>query len=275
MKLNAITNRIATKAPSGTWRSHIKWLMQYRKWKSLVEREYSQRSSAEGPFTAIIQNYKRPWNMEPVVKALLATPLVGKVIVSNNNPVCDLGKWFKLKDERVELIRQPKERSTAERFRIAKEIDSEFFLAVDDDLFLRHDQYQKICDALIKNPSVPHGVCGQVLNEYGGFNYNIHGTNQEVDGLNRIYAFTKDHLDNFCKMTKSMGIDDNSEMWSKSLWDDMTISLSGNGKPICLNIGEYLDCPSQGGRSAAWTQEGFFEFRESFYKKLLVSKELT
>ncbi|MBU0459046.1 hypothetical protein KJ652_02370 [Patescibacteria group bacterium] len=272
MKVQTAIKRLTVKDPSNTWLKHSLWLKKYIKWRLLVKREYEVNGDTRGTFLGIIQNYKRPYNTQPIVLSLLATPAIGQVIVSNNNPRCDINRWFNLKHKNVKIIEQEKECSTAERFRIARNNHSEFYLAIDDDLFLTPLQLQKICDSLIANPKTPHGICGQSMQEDGSFIYNIHGKDCPVDGINRLYAFTNDHLKEFFRITEQLGITEESDMWYKSLWDDMAISMSGYGKPCCLNVDEYLDCPTQSNHSAAWKQKGFFEYRENFYKRLISAK---
>lgn len=218
--------------------------------------------------TAILLNYRRPQNIDPIVCALLRTPSVQSVIVSNNNPRCNLQRWVRVRDDRVVFLLQPCERNTAERFRIALQTAAQEFLAVDDDIFLTPRQYEALCSALRWNPTVPHGICGQVWREDGTFQHGICGVEREVDVLNRAYAFTREHGENFRRLLEHLGMWDDAAAWQSSAWDDLVISVAGMGKPLCHDVGPFRDCPTQAGPDAVWRREEFFAFRERFYPRL-------
>ena len=86
--------------------------------------------------TVILLSYKRVRNIQPIVRSLLKASCVGKVIVSNNNPDLRLDDWLRLRDDRVQVIDQPVRRFPGVRFELARQDGGEYFLTLDDDVFL-------------------------------------------------------------------------------------------------------------------------------------------
>lgn len=262
----AAARRIWRKPEEASWRSHIHWLKDFRRFREEI---YSCPLSyeSEGWCTAIVLGYKRPQNIDLIVRALLQTPAVGKVIVSNNNPSYNLRKWISVQNPRVRLLNPMDQRGTIERFRIASNDSAEFFLAVDDDIFLRPEQFQIVCEALKRESEVPHGIFGE-LHEGGNVRHAVHNYSGPFDVINRVYAFTVEHVHEFFRLVEELGLKDRST-WHRCYWDDMVLSFSGLAKPQGHDVGEYLDCTTQGKRGvAAWREESFMEGRKPIYKSL-------
>src|SRR5262245_52651730 len=69
--------------------------------------------------TVIVLNYKRPHNMQPIVRSILRCSFVNKLIVCNNDPLSRIEEWISASDKRVVLINNPRNRGTIARFEIA------------------------------------------------------------------------------------------------------------------------------------------------------------
>src|SRR5438132_199315 len=50
----------------------------------------------------VLQSYRRPINIEPILQNLLACDFVSTVVVSNNNPEVDLASYVRVRDPRLE-----------------------------------------------------------------------------------------------------------------------------------------------------------------------------
>ena len=260
------TRRLICRPEDVSWKNHFLWLDAFRSYERKIQSGQMPEESA-GWCTAIILAYKRPQNIDLIVRVALQTPGVGKVIVSNNNPRCNLRRWLTVHNPRVRVLNPKERRNVVERLVIAREEPADFFLAIDDDIFLRPEQLQVLCEAVRQNPAVLHGMFGEFYSE-GSVQHAQHGRNSTLDVLNRVYCFTREHVEEFFRLVDLLDLG-RQETWSQNFWDDIVLSFSGAGKPLCHNVGPFLDCPTQGKRGiAAWRQEQFIEKRIPIYKRL-------
>lgn len=217
-----------------------------------------------GAVTAYVANFKRPQNIAPIVHALLASPSIGRVIVSNNNPACNLRRWFHSPSDRVTIIEHSVRQSCAMRYLHLRQFPSPFYFVIDDDLLLLPSQIEQVLAELQNSPSVPHGIYGQRW-----ANNHFHGGHQEQDGpldvISRVYAFTHDHLAEWHRLFSLLPTDNMHLGYS----DDLVLSRSGSTFPHMHAVGSFVDCPSQGVRDIAmWRQDGFHVGREDLYRQL-------
>lgn len=256
--------------PEGvSWYTHLQWYKKFRKWSEDIRNRPISLES-EGWCTAIILNYKRPQNIELLVRTALLTSGIAKVIVSNNNPSCHLERWLRLRHPRLQLLYPPDRRGTGERFGIAAGEPSEFFIAIDDDIFLRPKQLQILCEELRRKPEIPHGIFGEIMKENGVVQHAVHGFDGELDILNRVYAFTFEHVALFFQLVQGLNITA-EQIRRESYFDDILLSFCGSTRPQCHNVGTYLDCATQGKKGiAAWREEQFTRQRALAYQLLCV-----
>ncbi len=240
-------------------RDRYQWLQTYRAW-------HKEAFSEELPIlrkpdmVAIVLSFRRPYNIDTIVRVLLRTPSIAKVIVSNNNPAYRMSDWMTVRDPRITVIEQVTAKPAHVRYGIAaRETSYSKFLAVDDDLFVKPSQLEMVCESLRADPSRPYGIAGQIYDSWRGMLYhNINDRTQKVDILNRIYAFTSEHVENFFAIAREAGYRPNTEQWKFSHWDDLFLSFSGK-IPQVIFTGKYLDCPSQAEDGVAvWRTSGFF-----------------
>lgn len=219
---------------------------------------------------AILLSYKRQENIDRIVRDLLESKLIDKIIVSNNNPEINIHEWVHIDSPKLELINQSSRQHCIKRFEIAAELPYEYFYCPDDDLFLTPAQTDQLLMQLMKYPHIPHGMYGQTRNFYlqdiflGSDVFNI---NCEVDVLNRCYAFTKKHVDKMFELIKALGYSAASEA---KFMDDILLSFSGEGLPLCHDLGPFEECPTSGEAGiATWTENGFHDVRIDGYVQLL------
>ena len=260
------TRRLICRPEGISWKNHFLWLDAFRRYEREIRSGRIPEESA-GWCTAIILAYKRPQNIDLIVRAALQTPGVGKIIVSNNDPRCNLRRWLTVRHPRVRILNPKERRNVVERLVIAREEPADFFLAIDDDIFLRPEQMQVLCEAVRQNPAVLHGMFGELYSE-GRVQHAQHGRNSTLDVLNRVYCFTREHVEEFFRLVDLLDLG-RQETWSQNFCDDILLSFSGAGKPLCHNVGPFLDCPTQGKRGiAAWRQEQFMQKRVPIYNRL-------
>ncbi|MDD5055612.1 MAG: hypothetical protein PHZ00_05095 [Candidatus Peribacteraceae bacterium] len=249
------------KRECGTWRQHARWLLKFYRWRYQAFRE---RVTATGPadFTAIVLSYKRPQNIDLLVRLLLATPSVGTVIVSNNNADIRLHPWIAVDDPRVTIIEQPVNRPCLYRYALARRSDAGYFIAVDDDLFLTPDQLEHVCKCLREHPEVPHGIFGSQYDSWSGILSVTFCREASMALLHRLYAFTADHVREFYRLMDAMGFHVWHYAWrDKPPTDDVFLSFSGSDYPRIHNVGPFLDCPSSDASGIACFREADFFLR--------------
>ncbi len=221
------------------------------------------------PFTVILQSYKRPWNIDPMIKMLLRFDCVERVIVSNNNPNAVIR--YPLSDNRIIIINQSQRYPASKFAMIALEESqkgSEYFLCIDDDLLLFPDQIATLMRALIDDPSVPHGLVGQRVIDNGEWMHHLTG-DVPVDILNRVYAFTADHVYRYAEVLQGLGYDSEEAMAMLPFGSDIVLSRSGPRKPRIHDVGRLLDCPTNAKPGIARFKEKDFDaFRRSLWQQL-------
>jgi hypothetical protein len=224
-------------------------------------------------FTAIILSYKRPQNIAPLVGMLLKAPSIRNVIISNNNPDLKMGDWLRIESPGVSVVNQDRARACPIRYQIAQQHDSRYFIAIDDDVFLRPSQIETLCTALRADPSRPWGIHGTSYDDSSGkMQYNLHRPG-DVDILNQVYAFTSDHVRRFFELANALGFGSAHEAWERSNWDDMVISHSGVSKPCICDVGAVTECPTGAEQGiAVWREDGFFAGRLSLFQQLRALK---
>ncbi len=111
------------------------WRIAYVRWRCHIAMGRDEQLPGVPSATAILLSYKRPKNIEPIVRALLRCAFIDKVIVSNNNPAVRIGDWVHLTDPRIRLIDQTRDSPPGLRFAIAFDTPAEHFLCIDDDIF--------------------------------------------------------------------------------------------------------------------------------------------
>ncbi len=244
-ELDARTRRwlglFAYRAGSSTWREHFDtW------WQVGAQREPKYESG--GDVTVVLPTFRRPQNMELAAALTLGVPGVRRVVITNNDTSIRISDFVKLADPRVQLIDQRENLGPLGRYVAAREHDTPYFLSVDDDMFYHPEQLTRLLDELRADPLVPHGAYGQ-LHHGNRFRHNFARCSGEVDVLNRIYAFTREHLDETFQLLDAIGARTVSERAHTD--DDVVVSFAGPARPLIHDLGPFLDCKSEARRGVA------------------------
>lgn len=243
--------------------------------KEVESAEYACPIS-EPKAAAVLLSYKRPRNLPWIAKSLLKNDFVERVIVSNNNPEMSMEDWFDFSDSRLQLVNQDVRRRAGYRYEIAKDLTEEYYIFIDDDLFLLPSQIAALYRELLKNPGPAHGVWGQRFYKDGdGFSWKsgFSHFDGELDVINRAYFLTRRHVDNFIWNLHELGIE---RVVDLKFGDDMILSFSGEKRPLCHDVGLLIDCPTKDSDDIAiWKENEFFDYRSGLYERLLAIRELS
>ncbi len=227
-------------------------------------------SSRPEKVTVILLNHKRSWNMEMIVRSLLKCAFVEKIIVCNNGakePV-----YSQRHNARVHVVTLTENGKPIQRFVLAAQESAEFFLFIDDDVFLFPKQIRKIFLGLLEDTSCIHGICGERFSQ-GKMEHYLYGSDMKLDNLNRVYACTSQHVATFFVL---LGALKKEHAAIAPFRDDILLSASGREKPLCHDVGDFLSCPSSTQHNiAVFRSDGFaVETRLSFYESVRISKAI-
>lgn len=216
----------------------VRWWRHYLLWRLRIAMPASQ-TPREGPaVTAIVLNYLRPGNIDPIVRGLLRVGRLQRIVVLNNSPERPLAPRLRVRDPRLELLDQPPPwlttRRPGSRFELARKDPNSIFLAVDDDRFLYPSQADRLLRELLKTPEVPHGLFGQSDDLQG----DPQRGRRRLRILNQIYAFTRQHVERYFELIEAVAGN------QLECGDDIVLSFSGPARPWAHDFGPVLKCPT-------------------------------
>lgn len=222
--------------------------------------------------TFLLLSYRRPANMQRQLDDIAAAPIPNKsVILSNNNPAINIFDYVAPDGPAVTILQQSRRRISAQRYELAREAGSQYFVALDDDLFLSPDQIAALAKKLFEAPTMPHGIWGQKLiaeaDGRPGLSWDVvRRVDCQVDVLNRAYAFTNQHVTRFFELLGVLGLANVDELGPA---DDILISVSGAGRPWCHDLGAIENCPTSNTPGIAfWKDDAFYPWRLDILSRL-------
>ena len=228
--------------------------------------------------TVIVLNHKRPENVGQIAQYVLRAGFVGKLIISNNSQEYPIQKYIKVKDPRLVLLNQTEPSGVGISFELAREHHSRYYLRVDDDIFLHPAQLQWIYWNLRQSADRPHGIFGATFSSDKNPEQEwpfVHRRNAfaTVEILNGLFAFTREHLEEYFRLCALVGITDQKSLMNG---EDIVLSFSGNKKPLIHNIGPIWECASEASPGVALHQSRprFYEERWKIFSELEKIKPL-
>lgn len=229
---------------------------------------------------AILLSCHRPWNMDPIVRVLLKSACIARVVVCNNNPAWSAARIVSVRDERLVLIDRPALTMPGYRFEVARQHPARSYLAVDDDVFLRLTQIRRLAQRFDEHPGNPCGTQGAVYSGAAGPDALCvsrarewpfrRGTPQDaaVDLLNGVYMFSSDHLEAYFRKCESLSIADQARFGNG---EDIVLSHCGVSRPSRIDVGPRLRCMSSGMPGIALSagdRDAFFAERWRIFRAL-------
>ena len=220
----------------------------------------------------ILLSHNRPQNLEILVRGALQNKFVSRVIVSNSNPQYRMADWIGIKDSRLSFVDERRKTLPGHRFVLAANQTGDYFLSIDDDIFLTPKQWARFFERLLEHEEVPHGISGQVYRPGTRFSngtpfHHRENVEQEVDVLIGAYAFTRVHLEQVFRLAGIL------QLGSLSLignGEDILLSFSGPSAPRIHNLGSPFLCASTSLRGVAlWkSRENFWEERVKLFENI-------
>ena len=236
----------------------------------LVRNVHRHRAALKAPAPAypgtercgiVLLSHNRPQNIDWIVRSALKNAFVGSLVVSNSNRGIQIADWVRVEDPRLTLVDERESTQPGHRFAIARQMDADWFLAVDDDIFLTPEQWMLFFSRLVEQPAVPHGLTGNLYKENGIDRQELpfaHVTEVEceVDVLIGAYAFSRDHLDSLFSISKGLGFPNISLVRNG---EDIMLSFAGSGRPVIHDLGRIFCCATSSVEGVAlWKTHGNF-----------------
>jgi hypothetical protein len=193
----------------------------------------------------------------------LRCDFVTKVVVSNSNRNVRIREWVKTGDPRAVLIDETEPTQPGHRFVLAVRESGDYFLSVDDDIFLTPRQIALLFEQLVRNDAVPHGVKG---NLYEPAWANAFGHDQEVDVLHGVYAFTRRQVAVTTALAETLGLAPLSGLRNG---EDILMSFAGRARPKIHAVGRITECASNALPGIAlWKSiDGFMDERRRLFDR--------
>lgn len=213
------------------------------------------------------------------VQNLLKCDFVDRIVVSSHNPELDLdvlpepgngrrrpserrsharGRGLG-KSPRVTVRREPVPRPCGHRWHVARSLDAEYVIVVDDDVLLFPWQLAKLFERLVDDPQSPHGVAGMLRLKDGGLEYHER-EERTVDFLTEVYVVTRSHIARYEEIERQLRATPAVGETIDTMGDFLVISQAGTRSPRIHDVGRLLRCETfnQVG-FATHRQDGFAE----------------
>lgn len=219
--------------------------------------------------TFIVLSFARPQNIQRILDEVRQADCCGRVILSNNNPEIDILDHIAPPSDGLEVRQQKTRWDPIKRFLIARETGDGHFICIDDDVFLTAGQIDRLFSHLVLDPSRPHGIWGELYEPVDGeirIRQGVRNMSCRVSVLNRVYAFTRDHVVRMFELMESLGIADPRDL---KRVDDVLLSAAGAGRPQIHDLGPIDECPtSDQAGIALWREDNFHAPRLGLYASL-------
>ena len=199
---------------------------------------------------AVVASYLRPQNINSILLTLVKCEFVSKIVISNNNPDITIEEYIDIKDERIQILNSATRQFPGYRFKLADTLQSDYFVILDDDIFMFPEQIRRLFSHLVNDPAVPHGfhgICYSKATEskHGSRCQHIAGREAVVDVLHQGYAVTNTHIERMQEIAESFAESDTYQYEDPTRFaDDILISFSGKSKARVHNLAPILTCPT-------------------------------
>jgi len=266
------------------------YLLRYARWSLARARESSVSSDLPQKLTVVLLSYKRQANLHPILRELVKCSFIDRIILSNNNPEVRMEDWVGVQDERLTIINQARRTAPGIRFELARESTGRYFATIDDDIFLSAANVRTLFEHLVRDPRRVHGYRGErylpnerpsfpfdLLEKVLGPRYDLCGWRPmlenhegEVDVINCVYFFTREHLEELFRLGGQLGLN----LHTLRNGEDILLSSSGEGRPrIHALPHRVLDCITDAKRGVAtFTSDNFYPERTRLFVDLKAIK---
>ncbi|MDR3512917.1 MAG: hypothetical protein P4L73_14870 [Caulobacteraceae bacterium] len=220
-------------------------------------------------------NYKRPQNIQAITAAARAGLPDAPIFVLDQAERPE-DRW---RDDDaaagVWVHRSKVNAGAGARVPLASRLPFDFYVAIDDDIFLQPAQIARLAAIVRSAPGRAHGVWGERLELNDGA-VASNGFRTRVDigvsMLNRVYAFSRAQAAGALALAQKLGF----AAWADvGPTDDILLSCGGLNPPRCHDLGEFGECPTSNTPGVAvWKSQGFTNRRVDVVTRLIDAKAI-
>lgn len=182
----------------------------------------------------VLVTYFHPIRMKYIdaqIRNILKCTFVEKIVISNHNSDVKIEEKAKIRDKRVIYINQQTKRACGYRWRIAKELQAEYLVALDDDILMFPFQLKTLVEHLIQEPEIPHGLTGMIHLQDNQFQFRER-EDIDVHYLCEVYAVTQQHIKQYFEIEAALAKQDKTLPETvEKLGDFIVISQAGIHNP--------------------------------------------
>ena len=212
--------------------------------------------------TFILLSFARPKNIQRIINSIKQSESFGWIVLSNNQPKVNLIEYLSGDNTGVSIINQKSVMPPIIRMEIARNTDADYFIFIDDDIFLQPRQIDGLLGKLIDDPTRPHGIIGekhQIVENKLRVQTGFQNTDSEVTVINSVYACTKKHILRFFEIFAKLGYGKPTDL---RFGDDIILSASGEKSPLIHDLGPIHICATYNHPEIAqWKKTDFNEHR--------------
>jgi hypothetical protein len=223
----------------------------------------------------IILNYKRPQNIGAIASAAREALPDAPVFILDQGEREDFRERGDIPWGEVWVQRARVNRGAGSRVPLACRLPFDFYVAIDDDVFLTAEQIRRLAELVRAQPDRAHGVWGERLELHQGaikFRTSITGIDEALSNLNEVYAFSRGQAAAAIQLAARLGFPSWEDV---KVGNDILLSCASPHPPLCHDLGAIRHCPTSNEPGiAVWRSEGFRERRAEIYRKLIAARTI-
>jgi hypothetical protein len=223
----------------------------------------------------IILNYKRAQNIGVIASGAREALPDAPILIYDQSERDDFLQRDDVPWGEVWVQRAASNGGSGARLMLASRLPFDFYIAIDDDMFLAPNQIRRLAELVQGEPDRAHGVAGQRLELQAGQFQWRHGMrcfDGAVSILNQVYAFTRRQAVAALDLSVRLGFPTWVDIGSL---DDVMLSCASAKPPLCHDLGDFRECPTSSQKGVAqWMDEGFWPRRMAFAGRLLATQSI-
>ena len=258
-------------------RDLFRLLVNYAGLRAALSRPAPPPFASRKKCTVVLLSHNRPQNISVLAQCALRNGFVRKLIVSNSNRNVRIADWVSHCDNRLVLVDETRPTLPGHRFVIADQEPGDYFLSIDDDIFLTPRQWAAFFERLVRDEDAPHGITGQIYRPGVQFTngsefHHRESVEEIVDVLIGAYAFTRKQLERLFVLARAIGINCLSDVGNG---EDILLSFAGVRAPRIHDLGRVFLCASTSLSGVAlWTtRKSFWEERHSLLEQVMAARQ--
>jgi hypothetical protein len=223
----------------------------------------------------IVLNYKRPQNIGRIATAAREGLPDAPIFILDQGEPDPLAARGDIAWSEVWLRRAEVNRGAGARVPIASRLPFDFYVAIDDDVFLTPGQIARLAELVRAEPDRAHGIWGQRLElDQGEIRYrdSLNRVDAAVSILNEVYAFSRGQAQAALQLSARLGF---SSWQDVKVGNDIVLSCAAPKPPLCHDLGPLEHCPTSVEPGiAVWQTAGFSEQRADIVRRLLAIRAI-